>query len=94
MQHDHILKTFNFNQVKGQGQCHSDHEMLHGTQPSQDEFNNQILDSTLNNIGYMLLDTIILEMRSMSKWPENGIKHSDIQRSIHTPNLWFLPQTI
>ena len=47
MQHAHILKKLNFNQVRGQGQ--SDHKMAHETPPSTHQ-----RDSYLNQMGDML----------------------------------------
>ena len=56
MQNDHILKTLNFNQVRGQCQGRSDHKMVRDTPPSH-----QIWDSYLNQNRRYALDIIILE---------------------------------
>ena len=93
MQHDHILKKFNLNQVRGQGHGHSDHKMVHGTSPSQDASTYQIWDFYFNQNRRYALEMNILKMRSDQGHSDLKIVHNSvIPRCIHTPNLRFLPQ--
>ena len=77
MQHDHILKKLNFNQVRGQGQGQSDHKMVLDTLSSQDSSTHQICASYLNQNRIYALDIIILEIRS-------GQGHSDLKMVVNT----------
>ena len=76
MQHNHILKKLNFNQVRGQGQGQKYHKLVYDTPPSQDASTHH-RNSNLNQNRRYALVMIILEMSS-------GEGYSDLKMVLNT----------